>query len=412
MPTRLVLTMIILLLSSASTQAQNLFTISGNINTQSPSFNRPAADCNTLSGNTTRYDLAVFSVDTSGIYNVISTQSGFDGFIHVYTDDFDRGNPLRNCVTGNDDSGSTSQSQLTVTLQADVIYFLVTSGFDSAQNGSFNNTIQGVGNVRTLQSAAYSQSTIDSRTWARPNANCQTLSSTSNSRYETQILSVNVSGEYTIATEYENFDGYVHLYDEQFNPFDPFLGCIDGDDDSGPGGLSTSQLNNVFLHAGRSYYIVNSGFNDTDSGTYTTRISGPGGVFLQAGTFSLAALSGLWFDPALDGSGFNILASDAGVIVTFYGYIAGEQRWLISELISNDIRLEQVVTASMLIGDGGTLANPIPGGSLPAFGTLRFGLTSCTSGEALLTGSGDFAGAEQFYALTRLLQGTGRSCPE
>jgi len=45
------------------------------------------------------------------------------------------------------------------------------------------------------------------------------------------------------------------------------------------------------------------------------------GTFESVGEAIYASeLSGLWYDPTLDGEGFNVLVADAGMVVFFYGY--------------------------------------------------------------------------------------------
>jgi hypothetical protein len=48
-------------------------------------------------------------------------------------------------------------------------------------------------------------------------------------------------------------------------------------------------------------------------------------------------LSGLWYDPTLDGEGFNVLVADAGMVVFFYGHDTNDERlWLASDTITGE----------------------------------------------------------------------------
>ncbi|MEM9532863.1 MAG: GDSL-type esterase/lipase family protein [Pseudomonadota bacterium] len=105
----------------------------------------------------------------------------------------------------------------------------------------------------------------------------------------------------------------------------------------------------------------------------------------SAQTFFTAA--GLWFDPAFDGEGYDIVQSEGGVTVFFYGYGAdGDRLWLISETFSDRLAFNSPVTLNMLVGDGGTFQQPIPGSQLENWGSLTMTVTECGVGEFVLDG--------------------------
>lgn len=135
--------------------------------TNAPTFNRPKAQgfegiedpSKSLSevGTAVSYFSQAFSVDTAGSYDVMGTQA-FDGVQFLYQNSFDPTSPIANLVSGKDsfpDVGNSSFSGLS--LAANTPYFLVTAGFDNADNpinisfGTFTNTITGPGNI-TLKS--------------------------------------------------------------------------------------------------------------------------------------------------------------------------------------------------------------------------------------------------------------------
>lgn len=389
--------------------AQQTFTYTGEITTNSDTFDRPEEDCQTLSGRTVANTGALIRVDISGSYTISSQQDNFDGFLLLY-DSFNPNVPLDGCIAGDDDDGGTRASTINdVFLQADVTYLIVITSFASGQFGTFTNTVEGPGRVGRVDIAAsFSGSTNNARMITRPISSCSVTSTTgNNTRYTTQVFSVSTTSDYAIVST-QDFDGFIFIYDERFNPIDPLTGCIVGDDDAA-GGVGTSEIDSVRLLAGRTYYLVTAGFDNDDAGSFTNTIFGPGAVFAEPGIFTLASFTGGWFDPAFNGSGFNMLATDVGIIFTFYGYINGEQRWLLSNVIPNDIRIGQAFTADLRIGDGGQLNNPGAANVVP-FGTLSFQLIDCRNAIALIDGEGQFAATDQFFDLRRLVQGVGPDC--
>lgn len=108
-------------------------------------------------------------------------------------------------------------------------------------------------------------------------------------RYQTQGFTVTASGAYTFEALYTGGqDGYIHLYQNSFDPSNALTNLIALDDDytgaftvlSGSGtGLDASQSAGVNLSTGVSYIAVVTGFANTDFGTYNAGIGGgPGDV--------------------------------------------------------------------------------------------------------------------------------------
>src|SRR5690606_17462348 len=89
-----------------------------------------------------------FTVDTEGVYTITSTQTGWDGFLFVYQNNFDPTDPLTNYVAGDDDGPEgIGTSQVTPNLSTGVEYFIVTTGFDPEDYGPYTTTVSGPGNV-------------------------------------------------------------------------------------------------------------------------------------------------------------------------------------------------------------------------------------------------------------------------
>jgi hypothetical protein len=99
------------------------------------------------------------------------------------------------------------------------------------------------------------------------------------------------------------------------------------------------------------------------------------------------ALTGLWYDPKCSGSGFNIMESTAGLIVTYYGWDKdGERLWLTSAIGPDQVLLGQSITFSLTQTVGGTYSAPaLPSTNTP-WGTLMLTFTGCTSATAMLNG--------------------------
>ena len=107
------------------------------------------------------------------------------------------------------------------------------------------------------------------------------------------------------------------------------------------------------------------------------------------GRFS--SLGGLWFDPALDGAGFNFVALSDSLIATFYGYgPTGQQLWLTSGLIPAPTNLgEEIADILMVYGNDGSgrLQAPQPSESLVEWGRMSLRIDSCTTAQATLDGA-------------------------
>ncbi len=113
----------------------------------------------TISLNSVRHHVQPFAVDTNGTYTIDSVQS-YNGYIYLYQDSFNALDQCNNYLNGNDGEFSPNQSALSHELEAGRVYFLVTSGFDDADAGTFTNTITrvgGGGNAYTL----YDSFTLD-----------------------------------------------------------------------------------------------------------------------------------------------------------------------------------------------------------------------------------------------------------
>lgn len=114
------------------------------------SWDRPIGnDCTSISGlGPVVASTQEFYVDTTGAYNFSSVQE-FDGYIFLYEAPFDPTNQCQGFVAGDDDgAGGIGTSEiLAITLDANVQYIAVTTGFGAGDEGTFENSISGAGGV-------------------------------------------------------------------------------------------------------------------------------------------------------------------------------------------------------------------------------------------------------------------------
>jgi hypothetical protein len=102
---------------------------------------------------------------------------------------------------------------------------------------------------------------------------------------------------------------------------------------------------------------------------------------------SCPRVSGLWFDPTLNGEGYNLLQVDAGFILTYYGYSQNNERlWLISNIHTDDIAIDQTFTLTLSEGIGGDFQSPVAPVDLTDWGTIDIVFDSATTGVFTLNG--------------------------
>jgi murein DD-endopeptidase MepM/ murein hydrolase activator NlpD len=100
------------------------------------------------------------------------------------------------------------------------------------------------------------------------------------------------------------------------------------------------------------------------------------------------AYAGAWYDPTLDGEGYNIVTANGGTVAYFYGSDERDNRlWLISDLFPGPIRNGQPVEIDVYESTGGTFATPVSSTrGLSAWGKVIFEFADCASGQATLQG--------------------------
>lgn len=92
-----------------------------------------------------------------------------------------------------------------------------------------------------------------------------------------------------------------------------------------------------------------------------------------------SALSGLWYSPALDGEGFNIVESDVGTLIYYYGFNRnGQRQWLVSDVIPDLLETGVEVTTNLYSSISGSFDTPVGSAdSLEYWGTLSATRTAC-----------------------------------
>lgn len=116
--------------------------------------------------------------------------------------------------------------------------------------------------------------------WNRPVLNGPGISSLGPVNYSVQTFFVGTTGLYNIASV-QDYDGYLHLYIDSFDPVDQLTNLLAGNDD-GVGSIGTSNIDGQNLSIGSAYFLVTSAFAAGDVGSFRNEITGVGDVTLSA----------------------------------------------------------------------------------------------------------------------------------
>ncbi|WP_031497465.1 PEP-CTERM sorting domain-containing protein [Bryobacter aggregatus] len=122
-------------------------------------------------------------------------------------------------------------------------------------------------------------STLGDPRWNRPREDGSSLSNVgTNVRFDVISFSVSQSGNYSFleVVTGSDWDNYIFLYRTSFHSSTPLVNFIRGNDDiSGPGHRSGFTEN---LTAGTLYFLVSTGYDNSDAGNFTLTINGPGSI--------------------------------------------------------------------------------------------------------------------------------------
>ncbi|MFA7688076.1 MAG: GEVED domain-containing protein [Moheibacter sp.] len=94
-------------------------------------------------------------------------------------------------------------------------------------------------------------------------------------------FTVDTAGVYTISSTQTGWDGFIFVYQSNFDPTNPLVNYLAGDDD-GPGGVGTSQVM-PNLAPGTEYFLITTAFASDDFGPFVNVITGPGTVSCDGG---------------------------------------------------------------------------------------------------------------------------------
>lgn len=131
---------------------------------------------------------------------------------------------------------------------------------------------------------------------------------------------------------------------------------------------------------------------------------------------TVSTVSGAWYDPLYDGSGFNMVEVPGALFVYFYGYKGnkdGEAQWLLSKAIPETIeagKTYQVEMVSGFAGNGGSFINKptTPNSGTESWGTMELTFSDCSKGVAKLNG----ADGQLTLNIKRISKIVGLSCQE
>lgn len=99
-------------------------------------------------------------------------------------------------------------------------------------------------------------------------------------RYSLTQLSVSLNGSYNFSSV-QNYDGFLVLYRDNFNPSSPLLNALVANDDDLDFGTSGFSVN---LTSATNYFLITTGASNTDFGTFTNTVSGPGQIIVGGAT--------------------------------------------------------------------------------------------------------------------------------
>jgi hypothetical protein len=100
-----------------------------------------------------------------------------------------------------------------------------------------------------------------------------------------------------------------------------------------------------------------------------------------------ASVSGAWMDPKTDGQGWSFYATPQGFVGTFFGYSDnGENLWLATENLVDDLQLGEPVTFDLLYGADGSFGSPVNPENMDFWGQATITFESCNEATAEISG--------------------------
>lgn len=125
--------------------------------------------------------------------------------------------------------------------------------------------------LMAAQTLTYSGTNVGGPSWDRPIAGGPSISGLGPVNYHAYLFHANGSGTCDFASV-QTYDGYIHVYKDSFDPNNQLDGLLGGNDD-GISGIGTSNLDNIPVVSGSSYYVITSAFAAGDEGTFDNTIT-------------------------------------------------------------------------------------------------------------------------------------------
>jgi hypothetical protein len=98
------------------------------------------------------------------------------------------------------------------------------------------------------------------------------------------------------------------------------------------------------------------------------------------------SVTGNWYDPVYNGSGFDIFMAGQGLVVIYYGWDgSGNRLWLISNAGPTQITSGTAYTLNMNQTSGGNFLTPASPSTSAVWGTVRISFSSCSAATASLS---------------------------
>ena len=161
-------------------------------------------------------------------------------------------------------------------------YTIIVASFSSDPGVLEYEVTASVGNAPTVR-LEYLGDTTDGERFNRPSGLGALSPTATDVPFETAEIEVAEDGFFTVLSDQENFgipwDGYLLVYVDSFDPFDPLTNLIAFNDDYFgvllPGtGVGYSGIEDVELLSGVPYVIVQTGFNNESFGPYQMQVLG------------------------------------------------------------------------------------------------------------------------------------------
>ena len=274
--------------------------LGGSLTSTDPRIDRVSATCSGSGAADHPWDgyRIVNNTGAAQSLTVTASWSGGDGFLLAYHSSFDAESPLTGCITGNDDFGGASGSQITdLAIAPGETLVLVASTFaGNATVASYDIEVAtngppptAIGNAGITVQLAGSLDASDP-TFERLSESCSSTGATGR-RFDAYRVknTTSTSQRLTLQGNWSG-DGFLFVFGSSFNPASPAASCRLANDDFN--GQDASRITGVNIAAGETVVVVASTFAaGATLGAYTidvltegtATLAPPGGSITTAG---------------------------------------------------------------------------------------------------------------------------------